>query len=66
MKVTFDDYMKRVDKCLGHLCGLESSDLPDACYADYYESGVKPMACAEQVLDDLGYDSELEAIENNY
>ena len=48
----FSRWMERVDTALVKRCGLESADLIDACYADFYESGLTPSQAARQALSD--------------
>jgi hypothetical protein len=44
----FTVWMARVDEALDRLCGLPSSDLPDCCYADWFDDGVSSTAAARR------------------
>jgi len=46
----FDTWMKAVDKHCVALCGLESADLPDYCYADAYDDGLTPKQAAKAAI----------------
>ena len=47
---TFDQWMRLVDAALSRLCGLESGDLPDVCYSDWYEDDVPPVTAARRAM----------------
>ena len=51
VKYTFEEWMKQVDAQLERLCGLSSSDLPDAYYRDEYDSETLPSAMARLVFE---------------
>ena len=51
----FDSWMCSVDRYIARACcGLDSRDLPDCCYADWYEDGVKPQAAARRAIRSAG------------
>lgn len=47
---TFEHWKRTVDMVLGSIAGLCSDDLPDCCYADWYEDGLSPAAAAKRAL----------------
>jgi hypothetical protein len=49
-KKTFEVWMAAVDAVLIRLCGLDSRDLPDACYHDWYEDGRSPLSAARKAI----------------
>jgi hypothetical protein len=49
-KMTFDEWMKAVDAVVQHNCGMTSSDLPDVCYADWYDEGDTPGRAASRAI----------------
>lgn len=55
MDKNFMAWMMKVDAALESVCGLGSSDLPDADYYSMFASGVEPRDAAEQVLEDEGF-----------
>lgn len=48
----FAMWMKEVDDCLAERSGLTSSDLPDASYRDWYETGMDVSVAADLVLEE--------------
>ena len=47
----FNKWMKQVDNCIAKkLGGLKSDDLPDICYADYFDDGMSPGAAAKEAI----------------
>ena len=50
MKLTFDEWLKEVDKWCNALCGCSYRDLPDCCYADWYEDGVSAKSAAKRAI----------------
>ena len=48
----FQEWMARVDAVLAEQAGLLSEDLPDCCYRDWYDDGLKPWEAAEKALDE--------------
>ena len=49
-KQTFDGWMARVDAIVEARCGLSTADLPDCCFADWYEDGCKPSTAAARAI----------------
>lgn len=47
-RAKFEQWMQKVNNELTRLCGMASDDLPDCCYADWYEKKVTPMAAAKR------------------
>ena len=45
--MTYQGWMAIVDKLIEHATGLSSDDLPDVCYADWFERGVILMTDTE-------------------
>jgi Family of unknown function (DUF5419) len=50
MKMTFEQWMKEVDKQVSLLVGLSYQDLPDICYRDLYDDGVSTKSAAKQAI----------------
>ena len=50
MKMTFEDWMKQVDKEVNKLCGMSYLDLPDCAYSQWHEDGVKPASAAKRAM----------------
>ena len=42
--------MKQVNNNISKLCGMISDDLPDCCYKDWYDDGVKPLSAARRAI----------------
>jgi hypothetical protein len=47
-KLSFDQWVKKVDAILLATVGVGLSDLPDVAYADWYEDGVSPTTAAKR------------------
>jgi hypothetical protein len=43
-------WIKMVDLWVQQLAGLSLFDLPDCCYADWYEDGIKAKAAAKKAI----------------
>ena len=54
-KMTFQQWMMEVDDILVRKCGAESLDLPDMCYADWYDDDIPPYKAAHKVLMVAGF-----------
>lgn len=54
-KSTFTSWKIEVDAALVAKCGLESSDLADCPYRDWYEDGVRPSAAATRAIRNESY-----------
>lgn len=50
MKAGFQVWMNDVDSRVKQSAGLSVHDLPDCCFADWFESGVKPQAAAKRAI----------------
>lgn len=48
--LSFEDWMKAVDKEVNKRIGLSSSDLPDIAYADMHQDGVSPVSAAKKAI----------------
>jgi len=58
-EVSFDLYMKAVDRILSNRVMLSSRDLPDIAYFDLYDSGVSPAEAAREALIEAGAKDEI-------
>lgn len=47
-KLTFEQWLKEVDRYVVALCGLGADDLPDWGYRNAYDDGVSPIAAARK------------------
>lgn len=47
---SFDEWMRVVSAAVWRLAGMAADDLPDYCYRDAYEDGVRPVAAARQAV----------------
>ena len=50
----FETWMARVDAILDAWCGASSADLPDVCYRDLYDAGVRPGSAAARAYREAG------------
>jgi hypothetical protein len=50
-KLTFNQWMRKVDAELTDLCGLTSMDLADQTYHDWYDDGYTPEEAAQEAMD---------------
>lgn len=50
MKQTFEQWMTEVDRRISAKIGLTSADLPDICYRDLYDEGVRPASAANEAI----------------
>jgi hypothetical protein len=46
----FDTWMKLVDRKCQERHGLSIYDLPDACFADFYEDGYTPAEAVREAI----------------
>ena len=51
-KLTFDQWMRKVDAHVAGTIGLGASDLPDMPYRDWYDSGTRPQDAAKEVIEE--------------
>ena len=49
-RAKFELWKQRVNIEVLLLCGLGADDLPDCCYADWFEDGVSAKAAAKRAL----------------
>ncbi len=42
--------MAQVNACVDAICGMTADDLPDVCYRDWYDDGVKPSSAARRAI----------------
>lgn len=52
MKLTFKQWMKRVDRLLKSALGLSSTDLSDKCWRDMFDDGITPREAASDIISD--------------
>jgi hypothetical protein len=50
MKLTYDEWMKKVDAILFRRYGITSADLIDCCYADWYADGKTPAGAVSAAI----------------
>lgn len=50
--MSFEAWMKEVNKCLVKMCGMCADDLPDCCYRDWYDDGFKPKEAAVMAIEE--------------
>ena len=53
-KLTFDEWMKIVDRYVWALAGCSVHDLSDYCFADAYEDGRRPATVAKAAIRNAG------------
>ena len=54
--MTFQEWMKEVDKEVSGICGMGVNDLPDCCFRDEYEAGTEPSEMARIVLENAWFE----------
>lgn len=54
-KVTFEEWMNKVDQSIANKCGLSSGDLEDVCYHDMYDDDYTPKDAASEALENAGF-----------
>lgn len=54
-KLTFEQWMSRINKRLELSLGITADDLPDMCYTDMYEDGATVSEVVAEVLQDNGF-----------
>ena len=47
---TFSQWLVEVNAYCVAACGLGIDDLPDCCYADWYELGITPKIAAKRAI----------------
>ena len=51
MKLSFEQWMARVDAIISDACGgFTSADLPDCCYRDWFNDRVSPKSAAKRAM----------------
>ena len=50
MKISFEDWMKEVNKEVESAVGMSANDLPDYCYRDAYDDGKSPKSVAKAAI----------------
>jgi len=55
MKMTIEEYIRKIDRILQVQCGFGSPDLADYDFASAYEDGETPSSVAKQMLENEGY-----------
>ena len=48
--MTFEQWMRKVDLCLIAILGVNSEDLSDCPYSDWFEQKVKPERAAKRAI----------------
>ena len=49
-RITYEQWLTRVNEIIDGVLGVTVDDLPDYCYADSYQCGDSPAECARQVV----------------
>jgi hypothetical protein len=49
--MSFEQWMQRLDRVVYRACGMTSSDLPDACFHDWYTDGITPAQGARLLIE---------------
>ena len=49
-KLSFEEWLKKVDAILIAKCGMSLYDLPDCSYSLWYESGISAESAAKRAL----------------
>jgi hypothetical protein len=57
-KLTFEQWMEKINSWLIIEIGLTTDDLPDMCYIDFYESGTSPREMIEEIKAENDYFGE--------
>ena len=50
--MTFEQWMKKVDRIIGERVGLSYLDLADQPYRDWYDDGMTPSEAASAAIED--------------
>ena len=56
-RMSFEDWMRKVDQAVGAKTGLSVYDLADMPYRDWYDSGMSPSSAAKRALASEGFES---------
>ena len=57
-KLSFEEWMKQVDRVFGIATGMSTADVEDFPYRDWYEDGIRPARAANDVIKSLRYAGE--------
>lgn len=49
-KIGFDFWMVLVDRAVTQISALSVGDLPDCCFADWYDDGMSPRTAARKAI----------------
>ena len=58
MKLTFDEFMRQVNRACESIAGVATDDIADMPYHSYWEDGMCPREVAREVLEEAGFDDE--------
>lgn len=50
MKMSFQQWMNKVNQIINAKIGLDSGDLPDCCYLDWYNDGMTAASAATRAV----------------
>jgi hypothetical protein len=56
--MTWDEWIKKVDRHIGKVCGLGTRDLADQPYREWWEDDMPPSEAAHHALEDEGFPFE--------
>jgi hypothetical protein len=54
-EISFETWMKQVNRTIFQSCGLGVEDIPDYDYWSNWNAGVSPEQTAEEALDNAGW-----------
>lgn len=54
-EITFETWMKKVNRVVVQTCGLGVEDIPDYDYWSNWDAGVSPEETAKEALDNAGW-----------
>uniref|UniRef100_A0A6M3J0D7 Uncharacterized protein n=1 Tax=viral metagenome TaxID=1070528 RepID=A0A6M3J0D7_9ZZZZ len=54
-RMTFAEWMKRVDEAVWRKAGCSVRDLGDCCYRDWYDDNVRPATAARRAVEYNGF-----------
>jgi hypothetical protein len=49
-RLTFEEWKQQVNRWVWQYAGLSLNDLPDCCYADWYDAGTATMLAARRAI----------------
>ena len=53
--VTFGQWFLAVDRLVYKMTGCSVHDLPDECFMDWYQAGVRPFTAAKRAIRNSGW-----------